>query len=314
MSNVDLKRLAMLDWNDLRFFLGVARAGSTLAASKRMRVSQATVSRRIGVLEEALGAKLFIREPSGYTLTPRGQAVLPAAEAVEASIASLTHLVDAETRRLAGNVRVTTVEGAAYAWVYPALASFSKEHPDVRAEVIVNERNLDIARGEVDIAIRFGSPPTEDTLIVKRLLDLEETVYARRDLVERLGMPQSYAELARYPVVGMSADVPSPISAWYEREAPGAEVVQRSNTVSGVIAAMRAGIGAAVIPCLMGDSISSLIRLFPPVGELTTPGWIVTTEFARQQPHIRALIDHLVTDIQRVLREGEELSAIARAA
>ncbi|HEV7233950.1 MAG TPA: LysR family transcriptional regulator, partial [Sphingorhabdus sp.] len=79
----------MLDWNDLRYFLAVARSGSTLAASRKLGVSQATVSRRISVLEEALDVALFIRNPAGYSLTLRGQAMLPEAEAVEDAVEAL---------------------------------------------------------------------------------------------------------------------------------------------------------------------------------------------------------------------------------
>lgn len=304
----------MLDWNDLRYFLAVARAGSTLSASKQMRVSQATVSRRIGVLEEALGATLFVRAPNGYSLTPRGAAVLPAAESVEAAIESLNVLVDAERRRLTGVVRITTVEGAANQIVLPALAGFRTLHPEVRGELIVHERNLDLARGEADIAIRFGPRPTEEALIIRHLFDLEESVYVQRDFVVRLGKPASHAELARFPLVGFSADMPSPIMAWYAQVAPDAEIVHRSNTLSGLIAAARSGLGASVMPCLIGDSVKDLVRLFPPIAELTTPGWLVTTDSARQQPHVRAMIDYLVGFIAaQGMREGRNLTALRAA-
>jgi DNA-binding transcriptional LysR family regulator len=304
----------MFDWNDLRYFLAVARTGSTLAASKKLRVSQATVSRRVGVLEDALGAKLFVRAPTGYTLTSRGEAVVPSAEAVEAAVASLTGLVDAETRRLTGAVKITTVEGAANSWIFPALGAFREIHPDVRAEVLINERNLDLARGDADIAIRFGARPTQENLVVRHLLDLDETVYAPRDLVTRLGLPSSFADLRRYPRVGLSDEIPGPINRWYDSVAPDADIVHRANTVSGVISGVRAGLGAAVMPCLMGDTISGLVRLFPPIPELTTPGWLVTTDVARQQPHIRALIDFMVDHILQSIVATEARFAIARAA
>jgi DNA-binding transcriptional LysR family regulator len=303
----------MLDWNDLRYFLGVARAGSTLAASKQMRVAQATVSRRVACLEEALGATLFARTAGGYALTQRGKALLPAAEAVEAAVASLTASVEAESRRLSGTVRITTVEGAANAWVIPALGAFKLVHPEVRADILVNERNLDLARGDADVAIRFGERPSEETLFCRHLVDLEETVYAARELVVRLGLPGRHDELRRYPLVGFSGDQPSPINEWYKRVCPDAEIAHRSNTVSGIMTAVRAGLGAAALPCLMGDSMRGLVRLFPPIPELATPGWLVVTETARQQPHVRALVDFLADYIRGSLT-GDGPFAIARAA
>ncbi len=304
----------MLDWNDLRYFLAVARAGSTLAASKRMRVAQATVSRRIAVLEEALGAILFVRAPHGYSLTQRGEAILPAAETVEAAIESLNVVVDAERRRLTGIVRITTVEGAANEMVIPALGGFRALHPEVRAELIVTERNLDLTRGEADIAIRFGPRPTEDALIIRHLFDLEESVYCQREMVVRLGKPASYADLSRFPLIGFSPDIPSQISDWYADVCADAEFVHRSNTLSGLIAAARSGLGASVMPCLIGDSMKDMVRLFPPVPELKTPGWLVTTDAARQQPHVRAMIDYLVGYITaQGMREGGNLPAIRAA-
>ncbi|MEW6577464.1 MAG: LysR family transcriptional regulator, partial [Pseudomonadota bacterium] len=95
----------MFDWNDLRFFLAVARTGSTLAAGRSLKVAQATVSRRITMLEEALGTPLFVRSPSGYTLSVRGQAMLPHAERVEREVEALQNSVAAEGRRLSGTVR-----------------------------------------------------------------------------------------------------------------------------------------------------------------------------------------------------------------
>ena len=100
IAPLDQGEVPMLDWNDLRYFLAVARSGSTLAASTQLRASQSTVSRRITALEEQLGVQLFVRKPSGYELTPRGRSVLPAAESVEAAILNFSDGVAAESRRV----------------------------------------------------------------------------------------------------------------------------------------------------------------------------------------------------------------------
>ena len=194
----------MLDWNDLRYFLAVARTGSTLAASRTLKVAQATVSRRITALEDALGTTLFVRSASGYQLSVRGRAMLTSAEAVERSIENMVNSVEAEGRRLSGSVRLTTVESAANVWIMPALAAFRAQHPDVTAEVIVDDRTLDIARGEADIAIRFGNPPQDDSLFIRRIVEMHESVYVRHDLAEQLGLPNDYEALKRYPMIGIS--------------------------------------------------------------------------------------------------------------
>jgi DNA-binding transcriptional LysR family regulator len=289
------------DWNDLRYFLAVARAGSTLAASKRLKVSQATVSRRVSILEEALGALLFTRQPAGYSLTPRGQALLSAAETVEQAVMGFADQAAAETRRLTGTIKLTTVEAAANEWVLPAIAGFRLDHPDVQIEVITSDLYLDIARGEADIAIRFGEKPTQESLVVRHLIDLDVSFYATRRLVDRLGLPTSLADIDRYPLVIMSDDRTGFFSNWYAAHLQGAQVGHKANTLMGIYAGVRAGLGAAIMPCLMGDDDAELVRLLPPIPELTNPGWMVTTEQARQQPHVRALIDALVAYVRAEL-------------
>jgi DNA-binding transcriptional LysR family regulator len=304
----------MFDWNDLRYFLAVARSGSTLAASRKLRVSQATVSRRITALEEALGTALFLRSPSGYALSARGQTMVPMAEAVEQEIAALQNWFAAEGRRLSGDVRVTTVESAANVWLMPALAAFRAQHPQVVAEIIVDDHTLDIAKGEADIAIRFGNAPDDESLAIRRIVDLHESVYVHRELAEQLGMPNGYAGLTRYPFIDFSGPGVGQISQWVQSLGPDMQIVHRANTLSAVIAAARAKMGAAIIPCLIGDTHSNLVRLFPPIAELTTPGWLVASAVGRQQPHIRALLDHIADFVRQSVAETEQRYRIAEAA
>jgi DNA-binding transcriptional LysR family regulator len=303
----------MLDWNDLRYFLSVARTGSTLSASKQMRVSQSTVSRRITALEEQLEVKLFVRKPSGYDLTPRGEAVLPAAERVEAAILGFADGIAAESRRLAGTVRLSTVESAANAWVIPAVGVLRGQHPEIRVEILTSEHYVDLARGEADIAVRFGPRPTQESLIVRHLLDMLESFYAPRAMVARLGMPADLADLARYPLVS-STDVGNLTNRWIAVRLPDAEIAQRASSLSSIMASVRSGLGAAILPCMMADAMPELVRLLPPIEELTTPGWMVTTDEARRQPHIRAVIDVVVEQIQTSLAQRPPHLAVAQAA
>ena len=303
----------MFDWNDLRYFLAVARSGSTLSASRNMKVSQATVSRRITVLEEAIGVQLFVRTPAGYRLTPRGEAVLGAAEAVEDSICAFTANIAMESRRLAGTVRLTTVESAANAWVIPALGLLRTRHPDIRVEVITTDDNLDLLRGDADLALRFGTRPTQEALIVRHLMDMEEAFYASEEMAERCGLPADLAELCRFPLV-LNIDRNGFVNNWVAENLPDAQIVHRANTLSGLIASVRSGIGASVLPCLMGDDLRGVVRLLPPIAELKTPGWMVTTDEARRQPHIRAVIDFVVDQIQFWLaRRTSHMQAVQAA-
>jgi DNA-binding transcriptional LysR family regulator len=289
--------------------LSVARTGSTLGASHQLNVSQATVSRRIAVIEQALGIQFFVRRPSGYTLTPRGESLLPYAEAVEEAVEQFCRTVETELRRLSGLVRVTTVESAASEWVIPAIAELREEHPEVDVEVIATDTTLDLAKGEADVAIRFGRKPEQESLIVRPLGDLEECFYASRDLVASLGRPADYAAIANYPLVSDTTDHTGVLDSWIEHNVPEARIAYRVNSMSGIVASIRAGIGAAVLPCLMGDNLRGVVRLMPPIPELATQCWLVTTDAARRQPHIRVVIDQLLA---RVTRATEKFGKFQR--
>ena len=301
----------MFDWNDLRFFLAVARTGSTLGASRQLKVSQATVSRRIAVIEEAIGIQLFVRRATGYSLTPRGALLLPLAEQAEKAIHRFAHGAEAETRRLSGVVKVTTVESAANAWVIPALAGLRECHPEIEVEVIASERYLDLSGGEADVAIRFGSRPTQGALIVRQLAELEQCFYASRELVARLGRPADYAGIAAYPLISDGNDSNSRLGKWLASNVPDARITHRNNSTSGIVATVRAGLGAAVLSCIMGDDIKDLVRLMPPIPEFLTPCWLVTTDAARRQPHIRAVIDCVVAQIETSAKRSSPQEALS---
>jgi DNA-binding transcriptional LysR family regulator len=291
----------MFDWNDLRYFLAVARTGSTLGASKQLRVSQATVSRRITVLEEAVGTALFVRRPTGYTLTPRGEAMLPVAETVEASVVAFTDGIAAESRRLTGTVRLTTVEVSANEWIIPALPELRARHPDIKLEILASDNYLDLLRGEADVAIRFGNKPEQESLIVRHLLDLQETVYATAEIANRFGYLSRLSDLKNYPVIAVGTPQGlAYMQSWLAECAPDAEIVHHASSIPALVASAKAGLGVAVLPCVMGDQTPELVRLFEPIPELATPCWLVTSEAARQQPHIRAVMDFIIDIVGRM--------------
>lgn len=299
----------MFDWNDLRYFLAVARSGSTLAASKSLRVSQATVSRRVTVLEEALGTGLFVRSASGYTLTTRGCALLTLAEDVESAVRAFEQGAKTENRRLSGRVLLTTVDFAATRWIIPALARLRETHPDILVEIVTTDRVLDVSRGEADLGVRFGPKPTQESLVVRHLVDLEECFYANQELVAKFGMPCCYSDLANFPLVDYHDDRLGEIASWVAQNVPNAKVVQRVTALSSIVAGVRAGLGAALLPTVMGDSMRGLVRLFAPIPPRSRC-WLVTTDAARRQPHVRAVIDVVADEIVRMTRPPQ-LSAVA---
>ena len=214
-----------------------------------------------------------------------------------------------ESRKLSGSVRMTTAESAARAWVIPAVAKLRETMPDIEVEIVTTDKNLDIAHGEADFAIRFGPQPDDPALVVRRLADLEECVFASRELVARYGRREVPGLLSQYPLVVESSGVFDRFTRWLVDAAPGGRVVQRVNSLSSVIASVRSGIGAALLPTMIGDNLKGVARVTPPIEELTTPCWLVTTDQARRQPHVRATIDCVTDFVIRSTRRVEEAPA-----
>jgi len=286
------------DWNDLRYFLAVARTGSTLAASRALNVNQTTVARRIGVLERAVGMKLFDKRQSGYALTEAGVDLRATAERVEVEANAFAEQAGAMWRRISGVIRVTTNEGLANTVMAPALSAFRRLHPEVRVDLVVDERRLDLTRGAADVALRTGSRPTESGLVARRLTPMAWAAYCSRDYAERRGCPSSVDTLCRHAVIGAEGPIAAlPGWNWLREAAPDAEVVARSSSLTNLISAVKAGLGVTVLPCFLADSDADLVRCIGPISGVQSDLWLLTREDARDVRRVRAFIDFLAAHV-----------------
>src|SRR3954469_22090733 len=186
----------MFDWNDLRYFLAVARDGSTIAAARRLRVNQSTVQRRLAVLEQKLGRELIERTPTGYRLTECGETLRPHAEAVEAAVAAFERRIGAIDTALTGTIRLTCAEGIAYRLITPLLDIFHQRYPGLRVDLVMTDQYLDLAKGEADVAVRAGESK-DGVLIGRRIADNPWAVYASRTYVARNGRPDRPQDIAQ---------------------------------------------------------------------------------------------------------------------
>ncbi len=153
-----LNNAGMFDWDDIKVFLAVARAGSTLGAARELRASQPTVGRRVAALEQAAGVKLFERLRTGYSLTPAGREILPLAEQAEQTMAAIRESIESRSRRLAGSIRVTAAEPVANLFLGPAVAEFQRSHSSVEIQLLISDRFLDLAKEEADVASARDHP------------------------------------------------------------------------------------------------------------------------------------------------------------
>lgn len=294
-----------MEWSDLRLLLAVARAGTTAGAARELGLSQPTVVRRIAAFEAALGAELFIRRPTGYQLTPLGHAVLPAAENVENAVATF----NAELRPTIGILRLTAPENLVEPVLLPAARLFRAVHPDVELQIVGTDRPVDLARGEADIALRAGLRPSDPNLIARRVARSAWAVYAGRDYGGGSALPAQSASLRDHPLAlaeGALAAIPAFV--WLDRMAGDAQVASRSQSLSHLQAAVRAGLGVSVLPCSVADSDPALRRCFGPVAELDAEIWLIFRRELQTKPVARAMLDGIVAQVEmlRPVFEGRQ--------
>ena len=284
-----------MNWDDLRFFVTVARQGSVLGAAGELGVNQSTVSRRVVALEESLSVRLFERLRSGYSLTDAGHDLLKLAEGMAATADQIELQLLGRDTQMGGTVRVTGPDHVLGLLVHD-LREFNRKHPEIVLEVVGSNAILDLSRRQSDVALRFTRRPSE-SLVGRRVATVGLGVYASRDYLERadLRKPESLTW------VGEDDDNPCP--DWLAATCPKARLSMRFNDVNGTYAALKAGVGLGRLPCWSGDLDPDLRRVGPLVGSGDFGVWLLTNENLRSTARVRAFLDHMA----EVLRERRDL-------
>jgi DNA-binding transcriptional LysR family regulator len=281
------------DWNDYRYFLAVARAGSLSAAARRMGVDQSTVGRRIAALEARVGARIFDHTPDGYVLTTAGEQVRNDVETVERRLAG-------GDARVEGIVRVAITEVFANAFIVEHLAVLRRSHPGLSIELVTGIAPVDLARREADLAVRIGKPPRQPNLIVRPLGTAGYALYASQAYLARRGRPQLRGGLGGHEVVCYGGELAAvPLARFMSEHAGEAEVAFRANSVGSVHSAVAAGLGLGVLPCVLGGQG---LRRVGPAMLGRTPVWSIVHEDLLRTARVRAVLRFLSDLIQRERR------------
>jgi DNA-binding transcriptional LysR family regulator len=288
----ELHNRPMFDWNDLKYFLAVARHGSTIAAAKALRTSQSTVQRRLSDLESKIGRELAARQTAGYRLTPFGEKLLPLAERVEAAIADFEQCVTGEVRVEAGVIRMTCPEPI-IPRLLPIIEQFHTRHPRLRVEFVTSDRYLDLAKGEADVALRSGD--TEDELIGRKIADSIWAVYASRAYIEQHGKPEKPEDLKQHRLVSLDEAMSKHrLVGWLNSIAPNGTIAARNNSILGLMQAVKSGLGVSALPIPMAEQQEDLVRLFGPVAELSRSWRLLTHPDLRRTKRISLFFDFIV--------------------
>ncbi|WP_421748996.1 LysR family transcriptional regulator [Cognatishimia sp.] len=272
----------MLDWNDLKFVLETARHGGTSGAARALGVNHATVARRISAAEDALGARLFERLPSGYKPTEAGLDAVRTAEAMETMQADLDRQIGSRDTELKGELRITASQLLFQRVLAPILREFGDAHPDIDLKLVATNASLNLAQREADVAFRFSKNPPE-TLVGRKLFDQRGTVFASRQLLAadaNADAPLDWIRFAHWP--GPPAEIKA-VRALRPR--------LTVDDMTAAVGAVRAGIGATRMACFLGDSDPALARV-PGMPMFTQqPLWVLTHADLKDVPRIRVFLD-----------------------
>lgn len=305
---------AMLDWNDLKYFLTVADEGSTLAAGRELRVSQTTVARRIAALEEALGLQLFERRQAGYTLTPAGEDLLGRARLVGQAASGFSEASAAIARDTSGMVRITTQEIFANTLLAPILRELHEHNPEIVIEIDTQQDLLDLGAGEADIALRSSSGGAPAGTVGRSLCIDDWTLYCSRDYADRHGVPHTRKELLGHAIIGGGGGkLWRHYEAWLKSLGLEGQVAMHHATSTGLLTAVRSGFGIAVLPCVVADAELDLIRCIPPREDHRRQLWLLTHERVRHTPRVRVVIDFLYDRLSQHIQRLEAQRAAAAA-
>lgn len=279
----------MFDWDDLKYFLAVARHGSTLSAAKALSLSQSTVHRRLDELEKRVGQRLVLRSASGYKLTELGQEMVAYAERVEEAALAFGRRLSEAQIGLSGSVKVTCPEAVGSRLMRSSLiADFHQRFRGLNVEFVMSDKLLDLGKGQADIAIR-GTESRDEALICRRIADTPWAIYASKAYCLREQPPHAIADIGEHEIALFDIELGQHlINQWFRRIAPNARVAARCNSISGLLAAAKSGIGLAALPIAVGAVEENLIQVLGPIPELTTHFYLVTHRDLRDAPRVKA--------------------------
>lgn len=295
----------MMNWDDLRYLLAVARSGSMSGAARALQVNHATVIRRIRSLEEQLGTGLFERQGHSYVITPAGQVAFDAAERMEAQSVGVERQVLGQATALSGRIRVTAPEPMGRIYLLPGIREFNDIYPDILIDLSLSMRSYDLGMREADVAFRVTDNPPQD-LVGNKLATIQLAVYTRR------GDSLDPADVTR--VVSIEHLLQDKIG-WEERYFPDARVSLVTDSPAVAADAVREGFGVTMLPTGVGELDPDLERIaaIPPIAGSEI--WLLTHLDIRSNARMRVFRDFMQEYFARRAPElAVEASPLAQSA
>ncbi len=290
-----------MDWDKLRIFHAVARAGSLTHAGDTLHLSQSAVSRQISALETQLGVTLFHRHARGLDLTEQGEILFQATSELDDRISATRDRLTDSREKPRGPLRITTTAAFGSTWLTPRLKTFMTIYPDIQVQLLLNDSELDLSAREADVAIRLH-PPAQADLIQRRLFRVHYHLYAAPDYVARRGQPQTLDDLDDHDIILYGADVPKPISHvnWLASVGREGAAPRRAachiNSMLGMLNAVEAGMGLASLPDYLCHDKPHLVRLMPGIDVPHFDTYFVYPEELRNSKRVAVFRDFICSE------------------
>jgi DNA-binding transcriptional LysR family regulator len=283
----------VFDWNDLRYFLSVARHASLSGAARELGVSQSTVLRRITTLEEGLGHQLFDRLPSGYVLLAEGKDMLSLAQRVEEQVLALDRVMAGRCDSVGGPLRVATSDVLATTILDRHLPAFCRKYPELQIELLIGDDYVDLARRDADIAFRVGRPD-QSSLFGRQVTTLGWGLYGAADYLAQHPVTAGSADFAPHRFIGFAGKITAISAAtWLAERVPEERITHRTNNLMQLGEWLRLGFGLGLLPCVVGDAHADLKPAMSPIRELDREGWLVTHEDLKQNTRVQCFLHEI---------------------
>ena len=282
-----------MNWDDVRVFLAVARAGQFVAAARALKVDHATAARRVSALERALNARLLERRTTGVALTEAGGRFLGAAERMETAFLQAQAELGDRDVELSGTVRIGAPDGLSTYYLAGLFAALAQRHPAIGIQLVPTPQAGPVGRREVDIAVVLEKPEA-GRFVTRKLTEYSLGLFASAAYLGRHPAPDGISGLAGHRLVGYVEDFNYSPALDYVAELCGdAPIAFQCAGAIGQLEAVRAGVGIGVLHDFIALRHADLVRVLPE-RRARRAYWIVEHEDTRGIGRIRAVHDLLV--------------------
>ena len=264
-----------LDWDKLRIFYKVAKAGSFTHASEALNLSQSAISRQISALEAEVKVPLFHRHARGLILTEQGEIMFKTAEEITDKLESATGQLQDFRGEPEGPLRVTTTVGLGSAWLAIRLNQFIDQFPKIQMELILNNQELDLGMREADCALRLRQPQQPD-IIQRKLFTVHFHVFASADYIKRFGKPDSVEDLKDHRIIVWGGEAPrylDDVNWLLHAGMPPGKARRPVAKINSILAIKRAVQHSAGIALLPDYSVTEGTGLIPVMTDTDVPSF-----------------------------------------